>query len=212
MAALIDGKPVPASEQMEVRAGGRLRIGPLKGGLRGWLAVAGGFADPPPRFRSVPHRLNAGDVLMSGGAGNKAASPLLLTPTEPKTIRGIAGPHEVPSEILSALESIDWVVTPSIDRTGLRLRANQLPPSATGFVAATGELPSIGAQFGSVQWHPTGELVALGPDHPVTGGYLQPFTIVDEDRWKLAQLRPGDPVRWIIDKVRAVGEVEIHLA
>jgi allophanate hydrolase subunit 2 len=56
------------------------------------------------------------------------------------------------------------------------------------------DLPSIGVQFGSVQWHPDGTLVLMGPDHPVTGGYLQPVTVISADRWKLAQLAPGERV------------------
>jgi urea carboxylase len=51
-------------------------------------------------------------------------------------------------------------------------------------------------QFGTVQCHPNGDLVVLGPDHPVTGGYLQPITVVTGDLWKLGQLGPGEQVRW----------------
>lgn len=52
-------------------------------------------------------------------------------------------------------------------------------------------------QFGTLQWHPDGTLVAMGPDHPVTGGYLQPATVVWRDLWKLGQLAPGDRVRLV---------------
>jgi urea carboxylase len=34
----------------------------------------------------------------------------------------------------------------------------------------------------------------MGPDHPVTGGYLQVMTVMSRERWKLAQLRPGERV------------------
>jgi urea carboxylase len=37
----------------------------------------------------------------------------------------------------------------------------------------------------------------MGPDHPVTGGYLQPATVISGDLWKLAQLEPGEHVRLI---------------
>ena len=50
-------------------------------------------------------------------------------------------------------------------------------------------------QFGTLQWHPDGSLLAMGPDHPVTGGYLQPATLLSTELWKLAQLQPGDRVR-----------------
>jgi urea carboxylase len=36
----------------------------------------------------------------------------------------------------------------------------------------------------------------MGPDHPVTGGYLQPATVISEDLWKLAQLAPGERIRF----------------
>ncbi len=49
-------------------------------------------------------------------------------------------------------------------------------------------------QFGTLQWHPDGSLIAMGPDHPVTGGYLQPATVISADLWKLGQLSPGDVV------------------
>ena len=59
------------------------------------------------------------------------------------------------------------------------------------------DLPSCGAQFGTIQWHADGSIVALGPDHPVTGGYLQPATVLSTELWKLAQLAPGDRVKLI---------------
>ena len=59
----------------------------------------------------------------------------------------------------------------------------------------TTTLPSLGMQFGTLQWHPDGTLVVMGPDHPVTGGYLQPATVIAADLWKLGQLAPGDRVR-----------------
>jgi allophanate hydrolase subunit 2 len=64
-----------------------------------------------------------------------------------------------------------------------------------------GALSSAGMIFGTLQWLPDGDLVAMGPDHPITGGYLQPATIPSYERWKLAQLRAGDRVRWKIEGV-----------
>jgi allophanate hydrolase subunit 2 len=83
-------------------------------------------------------------------------------------------------------------VTPKLDRIGIRLRP--LEPIAFDVPA---DLPSCGMQFGTIQLHPDGSLVAMGPDHPITGGYLQPLTVVWDDRWKLGQLAPGDRVRFV---------------
>jgi allophanate hydrolase subunit 2 len=84
----------------------------------------------------------------------------------------------------------EWEVTPHLNRVGIRLRPLQAvdakPPA---------DLPSCGMQFGTLQWHPDGSVLAMGPDHPLTGGYLQPATLLSTQLWKLAQLQPGDRVR-----------------
>ena len=113
---------------------------------------------------------------------------LRTTNQEPRTqdhqiINVLRGPHESP------FEASDWEVTSQLDRVGIRLRPLQPVPANI-----PADLPSIGVQFGSVQWHPDGTLVLMGPDHPVTGGYLQPVTVISADRWKLAQLAPGERV------------------
>jgi allophanate hydrolase subunit 1 len=98
-------------------------------------------------------------------------------------IHAIRGPHDV------GLGEIECEVTPQLNRVGIRLR-----PLRELRVEIPADLRSIGMQCGTVQLHPDGSLVAMGPDHPVTGGYLQPMTVIVADRWKLGQLMPGDRV------------------
>ena len=99
-------------------------------------------------------------------------------------IRAMRGPHDI------GIERIECEVTPQLDRIGIRLR-----PSKELTAPAT--LRSIGMQTGTVQLHPDGSLVAMGPEHPVTGGYLQPMTVLTAERWKLAQLTPGERVTFV---------------
>jgi urea carboxylase len=101
-------------------------------------------------------------------------------------VRIIRGPHDAP------MLPEEWEVTAQLNRVGIRLR-----PIETSSFVASANLPSCGMQFGTLQWHPDGSLVAMGPDHPVTGGYLQPATVVSDDLWKLAQLAPGERIRLI---------------
>lgn len=101
-------------------------------------------------------------------------------------IRTMRGPHDI------NIREIECEVTPSIDRIGIRMR-----PRTQINVAVPADLPSLGMQFGTLQLHPNGDIVAMGPDHPVTGGYLQPMTVIWADRWKLAHLAPGERVRFI---------------
>jgi len=119
------------------------------------------------------------------GPGGGAAPPSLQR-RDPKIIRVLRGPHD------SSFADSDWEVTPHLDRVGIRLR--KLGSHLEKQLNVPADLPSIGVQFGSVQWHPDGTLVLMGPDHPVTGGYLQPVTVISADRWKLAHLAPGERV------------------
>jgi allophanate hydrolase subunit 1 len=104
-----------------------------------------------------------------------------------RVIHAMRGPHDV------EIATLECEVTPSLDRVGIRLR-----PLQAIEVAIPADLKSIGMQCGTVQLHPDGSLVAMGPDHPVTGGYLQPMTVLWEERWKLAQLMPGERVRFVV--------------
>ena len=103
------------------------------------------------------------------------------------TIHTMAGPHH------SGLREVVCTVTPRLDRVGIRLQPNEPLP-----LIAPGDLRSCGMQCGTVQLHPDGSLVVMGPDHPVTGGYLQPMTVLSGERWKVAQLAPGERVRLVV--------------
>jgi allophanate hydrolase subunit 1 len=116
-----------------------------------------------------------------------APRPSLPVPAreERHVIRAWRGPHDI------GLERVECEVTPRLDRIGIRLRPLQaLPP-------APASLRSIGMQTGTVQLHPDGSLVAMGPEHPLTGGYLQPMTVLTSERWKLAQLSPGERITFV---------------
>jgi hypothetical protein len=102
---------------------------------------------------------------------------------ERSVIRVLPGPHDV------GIRDIECEVTPQLNRVGIRLR-----PLRELRVDIPADLRSIGMQCGTVQLHPDGSLVGMGPDHPVTGGYLQPMTVITSERWKLAQLVPGERV------------------
>jgi len=95
------------------------------------------------------------------------------------------GPHE------PTITNVECEVTPQLNRVGIRLRPLHPLP-----IQAPADLPSCGMQFGTIQLHPDGSLMAMGPDHPITGGYLQPMTVRWDERWKLAQLSPGERVRF----------------
>ena len=166
----------------ETKDVGRIR------GMRGYLAVEGGVGN-------VGAVLKKGDALYAApvhvdvprpakrGEGGRERSE---GPGEGLEIRIMRGPHDAPPL------PVEWVVTPQLNRVGIRLRPMQAIDAKL-----PADLPSLGAQFGTLQWHPDGSLMMLGPDHPVTGGYLQPATVISSELWKLGQLAPGDRLRLI---------------
>lgn len=126
---------------------------------------------------------------LAAGEGGRSARLAGETPAlrDRHVIRAMRGPHDVD------IGTIECEVTPSLDRVGIRLR-----PLHPLEIEIPADLKSCGMQFGTVQLHPDGSLVAMGPDHPVTGGYLQPLTVLWDERWKLAQLSPGERVRFVV--------------
>jgi KipI family sensor histidine kinase inhibitor len=178
-------------------AGEELNLGRFHGGLRGYLAIEGGVDERRSRYAEAPTVVRANLSFRAGDFHHRDAE---ITEKSLRPLRHcgsnrrfgttgihiIAGPHDAP-----ALPK-EWEVTSQLNRVGIRLR-----PIETSAFVPSANLPSCGMQFGTLQWHPDGSFVAMGPDHPVTGGYLQPATVVSDDLWKLAQLAPGERIRLI---------------
>jgi KipI family sensor histidine kinase inhibitor len=166
--------------------GEELNLGRFHGGLRGYLAIEGGIDEMRSRYAEAPTVVRAGTSLRGSEVAHTAARLDVEDRADRNVIRIISGPHDAPPL------PEEWEVTAELNRVGIRLRCLV----SGGDSPAPRELPSCGMQFGTLQWHPDGTLVAMGPDHPVTGGYLQPATVVSEELWKLAQLAPGEHVRF----------------
>jgi allophanate hydrolase subunit 1 len=167
-------------------SGGRIR-----NGLRGWLSVKSSVipsvSEGPVRVGGAPSELLAPPA-HTGSSLTLGMTEIASARENRHVIRVVPGPHE------TALRTIACEVTPQLNRVGIRLK-----PLDPIDIAARADLPSCGMQFGTIQLHPDGSLVAMGPDHPITGGYLQPMTVRWDERWKLAQLMPGERVVFTSD-------------
>jgi len=189
----LDGKRVADPRVIVVDEGSVLSIGRLGPGARGWLAVSGGWGvvELPGVF---PPPLRVGQILTRSESRAGSGRIRSLVRELPDEIRALAGPANVDPSQLDDLQRSVWIATDRMDRTGVRLvrtgGEGERPPAS---------LPSTPLQFGSVQWHPDGSLLVMGPDHPVTGGYLQVMTIPSRELWKIGQLISGAAVRWRIE-------------
>lgn len=192
--ASLDGLAVPASASRPVRAGAFLRLG-SGGGARAYLAVAGGLLVEPvlgsaatdlrSGFGGLDGRaLRAGDRLEHGTSDEPGRRWSGRRDTGP--IRVVDGPHAPTSEAwLGAV----WRASGSADRTGVRLDG----PAVS---LAAHEVPSMGLPLGAVQVPPDGRPIVMLADRPVTGGYAVPACVILADVGRVAQLLPGNEVRF----------------
>lgn len=210
--ASLNGQTFPAWEGVAAGAGDELTISTARGpGFRVYLAVSGGI-DVPPRlgsrsthtraqiggFRGRP--LRRGDLLAAGsGPAVRRRIPMVSRPTYASdwAIEVVKGPYADPDYLTEddwrLLTSATWAIDLNSDRAGTRLAgprftwaradggAGGLHPSnmvdgpyPTGGVLMNGETPTI-----------------LGPDGPVSGGFVTIATVPRSALWKVGQVRPG---------------------
>ena len=55
---------------------------------------------------------------------------------------------------------------------------------------------SSGVNFGTIQLLPGGQLIVLMADHQTTGGYPRVAHVITAHHHKLAQMKPGDMIRF----------------
>ncbi|NUO35990.1 MAG: biotin-dependent carboxyltransferase family protein [Dermatophilaceae bacterium] len=205
LALRVEGRQRADHAPFYVEAGTVLELGVPSVGVRSYLAVRGGIAVPKVLgSRSTdllaqlgPDRLAAGDCLPVGRARGElpgidhVAVPGL--PVEP-SLRVVPGPRVdwFTESAWQTLGSTRFEVSDKADRVGVRLVGAGLER------ARDGELLSEGLVDGAIQVPPDGNPVVFLADHPVTGGYPVIGVVHPEDLALVAQLRPGQGVRFTL--------------
>lgn len=199
----VDGRAADAYAPLLLSAGAELSIAPARGGLRLYLAIRGGVDAPTAlgsRATDVlaglgPAPLRADSVVRSGSAvGEIPAIDGFPWSVPPSALDMVLGPGPraawfAPAAV-DALVEVTWTVSPDLDRIGIRLDGPALAR------VRPEELPSEGMRPGAIQVPPHGRPVILLADGPVTGGYPVIGVVPDAALDALAQVRPGDRVRF----------------
>lgn len=209
MSPLLDGHAVPMYMALPVRRGQVLALGTAQGGVRTYIAFAGGLDIPPVMgSRSTllraelggfqGRKLRAGDVLpLAAPAGwldrwsRRVLPPRAATPEE-VTIRVIPGPQEdrFQPESLETFLSAAYRVRPESDRMGYRLEGPPLVHSGGANIITDG------IAFGSVQVPSDGMPIVMMADRQCTGGYTKIANVITVDLPQLAQCGPGIRLRF----------------
>jgi antagonist of KipI len=195
----------PRWQPVRIRAGEQVKFGAARSGCRGYLAVAGGLEVPTvlgsrsTYLRAVlggfeGRALRDGDRLHAGESARQFVGNwhiderLLPAYSSAPTVRTVRGAQA--GEFGGGLEEMEFKVTPKSDRMGVRLAG---PAVAR---ATTGELLSSVVVPGTVQVPPDGQPIVLMADAQTIGGYAQIAHVITVDLPLVAQLRPGDAIRF----------------
>lgn len=222
--ATIDGIAVPMWHPIWVERGTTLRFGRARAGCRAYVAVAGGIDVPlvfgsrstylRAQFGGVDGRaLKSGDILHTRDlcetsrrivaalqapgrrivvARWSAGASLRPGYADDVVVRVVRGAHFdcLTNGAQQMLFGATFRVSSASDRMGYRLEGAELA------LERPLELLSEGTTFGTVQLPPGGAPIVLMADAQTTGGYPRIGEVASVDLPLIAQLKPGDRLRF----------------
>ena len=223
---------VPRWQPVRVRAGERVKFGAARTGCRGYLAVAGGLDVPVvlggrgTYLRAAlggleGRALRDGDELRAAAVSREMVGGwqiderILPSYSAAPTVRIVRGAQA--GEFDGPLTTVGFKVTSKSDRMGVRL----IGPEMVRRDAR--ELISATVAPGTVQVPPDGQPIVLMADAQTIGGYPQIAHVISVDLPLVAQLKPGDTLRFrevtlqaahqlILDRARALALLREGLA
>lgn len=201
----LDGRPVPPYTAARAHDGAVLELGTAVRGIRYLLAVRGGL-DVPAVLGSRSRDTLAGlgpEPVVAGQALDIGAEPAASVPVVDQdvafpppqgsvTLAVLPGPRAdwFTDAAGTALFERPWRLSEHADRIGARLVGPPLERRRTGELASEATVP------GSMQVAGDGQPTILLADRPVTGGYPVIAIVAPGSLDAVAQLRPGQEVRF----------------
>ena len=204
LVALVGGDfpGLPGGVATRVAAGTVLPLGHATKGCRGSLAVAGGIeVEPVLGSRSTlvlaalggfaGRPLRAGDGLVVGASETASSRWAAVMPPRGRS----QALRVIPGEQVEAFATQAWRqgfrASSRSDRMGVRLEGDPLPGAA-----AFAGMASVAVFPGTVQVPPDGQPIVLLADAQTIGGYPVLGQVIAADLPRMAQLRPGDDLRF----------------
>lgn len=202
----LDGFRLPPDWAMPARAGQVLTLGTITSGCRAYLCLPGGI--------DVPSILGSRSTQLREGFGGHEGRPLQKgdklhakggSCTLPMTGIGAIIPSDcTPIRVIPAAEyeiftsasredfwKEEWKVSAHSNRAGYRLSGKALK------FETNRELRSHGLVPGVIQVPSGGQPIIQLSDAATMGGYPKIGTVIEADRGRLGQVKPGDTVRFV---------------
>ena len=201
---------IPPESTFFLRPGNVLAFEGRQSGARAYISFCGGI-DVPPVLGSRSTYVTAGfggyegrplhpgdrlSVVSSDAVSPRPVVGRRRPPEEDAVVRILWGPQEdyFTEETRAGFVRTSYVVGDASDRMGYRLEG----PAVRHKRAK--QIVSDGMTLGAIQIPPNGLPIVMLADRATTGGYPKIATVVSEDVAKLAQLLPGDRVRFQADE------------
>ena len=195
-----------------------IRFKKVRAGCRAYLAVSGGFVVPRIMGSSSTYlsgnfgglegrKLRRGDVLYTvdispslNKLGLRFPTDWISYPDKEVSLRVIPGPqnHHFTEEGLQTFRSSSYHVTPQCDRMGVRLEGPKIERQSD----VEESIISEGLISGAIQVPGDGKPIIILTEL-VTGGYTKIATIISTDLPRVAQVKPGDHVRFVPVSIEA---------
>jgi biotin-dependent carboxylase-like uncharacterized protein len=207
----LNGEPLDTWRTHILVEGDILAFKKLRAGCRCYLAVSGGFLVPKimgsrstylsGRFGGIEGRpLRRGDILYTpdlspplNKLGLRFPNDWISSFENEVLLKVIPGPqdHHFTEKGLQVFFSSSYLVTPQCDRMGIRLDGQRIERRTHVEESIISEALIPGA----IQVPGDGKPIIILTEL-VTGGYTKIATIISTDLGKVAQLKPGDRVRF----------------
>jgi antagonist of KipI len=206
--ATLAGKPVRSFTTLSARAGDELRIEEFSRGRFLYIAFSGGIDVPeilgsratylPAHFGGLDGRMvTRGDRFTLGAPQHHvphigfSPDPALLPHYDARNVRITRGTHAhlFDAATWSTFTETEFAVGIASDRTGYKLSGRALPHSF-------GTLPSDPGCQGAIQIPADGNPIVLMADAPTVGGYPKIAVVSEADLPLIAQLNPGERLRF----------------
>mgnify|MGYP002152299734 CR=1 FL=1 len=209
----LNGQPMAQWTSVALSPGDTLSFAGIRSGCRGIIAFGGGIQVPSlmgsrstytrGRMGGLEGRaLQPGDTLAIGQASTPASQVLgrkgiphdfgTTNQGEPLLIRVVPGPQEdaFTEEGLATFYNESYQVSSESDRMGCRLSG----PAVAHKKSA--DIISDGIAMGAIQVPGHGNPIIMMADRQTTGGYTKIANVITVDLPKIAQVKPGESIRF----------------
>jgi antagonist of KipI len=208
MLVTLDGEEMPRWQSFRVPAGGVLRMGAARTGVRAYLAVAGGIATPPALgSRSTYVRGGLGgidgrairkrDTLPLGpapaaGTARRVRAEMVPVHGDELSIDAILGPQDdrFSAAGIAALFEGPYEMLPQSDRMGARFKGPRIEHTRGH------DIISDGIALGAIQVIGDGQPIVLLVDRQTAGGYTKIGAVCSYEIGRVGQLKPGQRLRF----------------